>query len=91
MALTFTEKLRGTIMGKAFRVYEVTHDGSATTIDASNLDLSYLDYAIANGMTALSSVADYDYMSGVTGTSPYVTFANALSAGTVCAVQAWGW
>lgn len=91
MALTFVEKLRGTTMGKAFRLYEVTHDGSATTIDAANLDLNYIDYAIVNGMTALSAVADYDYLSGVTGASPFVTFANALSSGSICAVQAWGW
>jgi hypothetical protein len=91
MALAFVEKLRGTTMGKAFRIYEVTHDGSATTIDASNLDLNYIDYAIVNGLTALSSVADYDYLSGTTGGSPYVTFGSALSASTVCVVQAWGW
>jgi hypothetical protein len=91
MALAFVEKLRGTQMGKAFRIYEVTHDGSATTIDASNLDLNYIDYAIVNGLTALSAVADYDYLSGTTGGAPYVTFANALSSSSVCVVQAWGW
>lgn len=91
MALTFVEKLRGTQMGKAFRIYEVTHDGSATTIDASNLDLNYIDYAIVNGLTALSSIADYDYLSGTTGASPYVLLANALSSGSICVVQAWGW
>ena len=91
MALAFVEKVRGTTMGKAFRIYEVTHDGSATTIDASNLDLNYIDYAIVNGLTALSSIADYDYLSGVTGGAQYVTFANALSSATVCVVQAWGW
>ncbi len=91
MALAFVEKIRGTTMGKAFRIYEVTHDGSATTIDASNLDLNYIDYAIVNGLVALSAVADYDYLSGTTGGAPYVTFANALSSGAVCVVQAWGW
>lgn len=91
MALTFVEKLRGTTMGKAFRIYEVTHDGSATTIDASNLDLNYIDYAVVNGLTALSAVADYDYLSGVTGGNTYVTFANALSASSIAVVQAWGW
>ncbi len=91
MALTFSEKLRGTQMGKAFRIYEVTHDGSVTTIDASDLDLNYIDYAIVNGLTALSAIADYDYLSGVTGSAKYVTFANALSAASVCVVQAWGW
>ena len=90
MALTFSEKLRGTTMGKAFRIFEVTHDGSVTTVEATDLDMNYIDYAIVNGMTALSSVADYDYLSGtVSGT--YVTLAGALSSSSKFVIRAWGW
>jgi len=90
MALTFVEKIRGTMMGKAFRIAEVTHDGSVTTVEATDLDLNYIDYAIVNGITALSSVADYDYLSGaVSGT--YVTLGSALSASSKFVIRAWGW
>lgn len=90
MALTFVEKVRGTTMGKAFRVAEVTHDGSITTIEATDLDLNYIDYAIVNGIFALSAMSDYDYLSGATS-GTYVTLANALTSTTKCVIRAWGW
>jgi hypothetical protein len=89
MALTFSQKLRMSMGNKAFRVYEVTHDGSTTTIEASDLDMNYIDYALVRSITALSSVADFDYLSG-TVSGPYVTLANALSASAKCAIEAWG-
>lgn len=89
MALTFVEKVRGTMIGKAFRVYEVTGDGSTTTVDASDLDLSYIDYAIVNGISVLSGVADYAYLSTTSGT--FVVLGNATSTPCDFAIQAWGW
>ena len=89
MALTFSEKVRGTMMGKAFRVYEVTGDGSATTVKATDLDMSYIDYAIVNGISVLSGVADYAYLSTFSGT--FVVLGAATSTPCNFAIQAWGW
>lgn len=58
MALTFTDKLDNKhpdISGLAFRVYEVTHDGSETSMDASDFDLSYIYSAIPGGGTIVLS------------------------------------
>lgn len=89
MALSFSEKLRGQEMGKAFRVYQVTHDASATTIEANMLDLDYIEYAIAQTMTAVGAVADYDCLAVATG--KFVTLTTAQSSGAICVIQAWGW
>ena len=58
MALTFTDKLGGkhpSIGGMAFRIYEVTHDGSETSMDASSFDLTYIYSAIPGGGTIVLS------------------------------------
>ena len=54
MALTFSDKMEGkhlAIGGVAFRVYEVTHDGSETSMAASDFDLTYIYSAIPCGGT----------------------------------------
>ena len=90
MALSFSQKIRGKQGNKAFRVYEVTVDGSATTIEASALDLNYIDYAIVQLIAPMSAVANWQYLSGaVSGT--YVTLANAGDASDKIAIMAWGW
>lgn len=89
MALSFTEKVSTRIGRRKFKVYEVTHDGSATTVDASSLGLNYIDYALVNSKTALSSVADLARLSTVTGTN--VLLGAALSADTVDIIQVWGY
>ena len=60
MALTFVDKMDSKhlrIDGVAFRVYEVTHDGSETSMDASDFDLSYIYSAIPGGGTIVLSAA----------------------------------
>ncbi len=42
MALTFTEKFRGEFAGEKMKSFEVTCDGSVTTITAGDLDMSYI-------------------------------------------------
>lgn len=64
MALTFTDKLGGqhpSIGGMAFRVYEVTHDGSETSMDASSFDLTYIYSAIPGGGTTVLSATSTAY------------------------------
>jgi hypothetical protein len=88
MALTFTEKVRQRMGRKRYHVFEITHDGSATTIDASSVGLNYIDYALATSKTALSSVADLARLSTTAGES--IQFGGALSSGAVDVVQFWG-
>jgi len=89
MALSFSQKVRDRFGSKAYRVYEVTHDGSATTIDASNLDMHHIEYAFLHPITALSSVADLPRLSGTTS-GPFVTMV-AMSSGSVNSIIAYGW
>lgn len=89
MALSFSQKVRDRFGSKAFRVYEVTHDGSATTIDASAIDMNYIEYGIILPVTALSSVADVPRLSGTTS-GEYVTMV-AMSADSVNTFMAFGW
>jgi hypothetical protein len=90
MALAFTQKIREKMGTKEFRVYEVNIDGSATTIEASDLDLNYIDYAVVQLNAAMSAVANYQYLSGATS-GKYVTLANTGDASDDIIIQAWGW
>lgn len=49
MALLFTQKLRTSLGGKAFRCYEVTCDGTNVSIDASDLDMNFISTAMVMG------------------------------------------
>ena len=76
---------------RKFRVAQVTADGSGTTIPASHLELAYIDHAIMSPQkAALSSVADYNYLTYATATHT-LTMAAAGSADAVMDLQAWGW
>ena len=88
MANTFSKKVRISMGSKAFRVYEVTSDTS-TTINASDLDMNYIEYAVLTPVTAMSSAADYPILSGTT-TGQYVTIVSQ-DASNVVAIMAWGW
>ena len=90
MALTFSKKIRGNMGDKEFRLYEVTPDGSITTINASEIDLNYIDYAVVQLIAPMSAVASWPYLSG-TLSGQYVTLANAGDASDKIAVMAWGW
>ena len=90
MALTFTKKVRHKMGSKAFRVYEVVPDGSVTTINASDLDLNNIDYAVVQLIAPMSAVGSWQYLSGATS-GKYVTLAGAGDASDVIAIMAWGW
>ena len=46
MALSFSEKGRGDIGGRDFRCYQVTADGTTVTINASDIDMHYIETAM---------------------------------------------
>lgn len=89
MALTFSEKVRQSDGVKAKRVYEITSDGSVTTINASDLGMNYIEYAVLTPVSAMSSAADYPILSGVT-TGIFVTMV-VQDSGNINAIEAWGW
>jgi hypothetical protein len=89
MALTFSEKVRMSMGNKAMRVYEVTSDGSVTTINATDLGMNYIEYAVLTPVSAMSSAADYPILSGTT-TGVYVTMV-VQDSGNINAIEAWGW
>lgn len=90
MALTFSEKFRMTAGGRAFRMYEVTADGSTVSIDASTLDLTQIEFASITppaGLIGTVSItaSDLATVTGSTLTSITVTgaaFGDAVTVGT---------
>ena len=80
---------------RKLRIAQVTADGSGTTIPASHLDMNYIDHAILSlQKAALSSVADYNYLTDTFTASAgatTLTMAAAGSSGAVMDLQAWGW
>ncbi|OFW61314.1 MAG: hypothetical protein A2W01_11205 [Candidatus Solincola sediminis] len=89
MALTFTQKQRYSVGGHAYRLYEITHDGAATTINASDIDLNHINVGIPHTTAVLSNVADMDRLSGDTS-GTFVTLV-VNSAGATLMFEAWGW
>lgn len=76
MALTFTEKFRASLGGKEFRAFEITCDGSVTSITAANLDMAYIDNCIITCKADLHSVATtWDPASLADGAGDSVTIA----------------
>ena len=55
MTLTFSEQTRDPTRIK--RAFLVTLDGSITTIDASSLDMHYIDSALITGVSIASDIA----------------------------------
>jgi hypothetical protein len=93
MALTFSDKLGSkhpSIGGMAFRVYEVTHDGSETSIDASSFDLTYFYSAILGSgtMPVTSGSSPLPGLATNHGASLSMT---ALSAGATSIIWAMGY
>ena len=84
MALTFTKRLEMSVGNKKMSMYDVTHDGSETSIDASDIGLHYVDTAMVCGGTT----ADYADLTTTYGASLAVT---ALSSGAVAVIWAIGW
>ena len=90
MALTFSEKTRMALGGKAFRAYEVTHDGSETSMDASDFDLNYIDAAIAGPGTQVLSATSVAYADLTTTYGTSIAF-TALSSGATTVIWAIGY
>lgn len=92
MALTFVQKMYGSDGDKRHVVYQVTHDESTTAIAASSLGMNYIDYALAFPVT-LTTTIDGSKVSrlSIAGPSHTVALANALSAGELFTIEAWGW
>ena len=89
MALSFSLKLNQRLGRKRYKVYEVTHDGSETSIDASDVGLNYIDYSMLDNLGALSSdAADFNYMGTTSGKA--IAMTSALSASAVDVLQVWG-
>ena len=61
MALTFNQKCKAHIGGMAFRAYEVTSDGSTTTIDASDLDMYDIGVIFFQPKEDLSFATNLDF------------------------------
>ena len=92
MALTFSEKINSQQGRRKMKVYEITHDGSTVAVNASDLGMNYIDYAIAGDCVIPTSITgDAISRLSITGASIAVSFANALSSGATSWLQAWGW
>ena len=92
MALTFTDKLGGVhipLGGKAFRCYEVTHDGSETSMNASDFELDYVDAAIAGPGTQVLSATSTAY-ADLTTSQGKILAMTALSSGATTIIWAIG-
>lgn len=50
MALTITQKVRESLNGRAFRVYEIVHDGSTLSITAGSMEMTYIDAIVAHSV-----------------------------------------
>ena len=92
MSLTFTKKLRMSSGDKLMVIYEVAHDYATTTVNASDLEMNYIDYAITVPVTMVTSMdgAHFAVLS-IAGPSTAVAYADKLCADCVTAIQAWGW
>ena len=92
MALTFVQKMFGFDGNKRHALYEVTHDEGTVTINATDIGLNYIDYALVVPVTLTTTIdGDKMHMLSDGGPGPTVTLANALSAGEIFALEAWGW
>lgn len=89
MALTFTKKLIMNVGNKKLSMYDVTHDGTETSIDASDLGLHYVDHAIAGQNDTGTDVATFT--NGLTSNSGSSIDMTALSALAVTSIWAFGW
>ncbi len=89
MALTFTKKVAISMGSKAFRLYDVTHDGSATDIAAAKLELNYVDGAIcAASVFPVSSGGTSIHNTDLSTNSGATLVMAALSSGAISTIMA---
>lgn len=87
MASTVVEQARGDCGGKALRSYLVTADGSNLTIDASALDLHYIDSAQVAGVSMSGNVAP----TLCVGAGTYLLLSDTCVTGDTINLWAWGY
>ena len=90
MALTFTKRISMPMGSKAFRLYEVTHDGSETSMDASDFELNYIEGAAAMPGTQVLSAGSTVYCDLTTTFGSSIAF-SALSSGATTVIMAIGY
>jgi len=91
MALTFTKKIRMSSGDKMMVIYEVTADTATATINATDLEMNYIDYALVVPVTIPTSITGKAFPAcTVAGPSTAVTI-QVMSTGSLFAIQAWGW
>ena len=96
MAFTITERMRGDVAGTAFRMYEITHDESATAITAASMDLHHVLHIDGHPGLLASTAADLSTFNGYMGLSitagnAGITFHSANPVGTKWNVSVYGW
>jgi len=89
MALTFTKRISMPMGSKAFRLYDVTHDGSETSMDASDFELNYIDGAAAMTGTMPLSATSAAFTDLTTNNGEYLAF-TALTSGAITTIMAIG-
>ena len=77
---TLSEKVSERIGRKKFKIYQATHDGTATDVTAASCGFNYISWATCTSQTALSSAADMPVLSTAYGTTIVM---NNLSSGTL--------
>ena len=91
MALTFTKKIHMSSGDKKMHIYVVTADTATATINASDLEMEYIDYALVFPVTIPDSITGTAFPAlTAAGPSTAVTCI-VMSTGALFAIQAWGW
>ena len=92
MALTFTERFatKMDISGKLFRAYEVTHDGSTATANATDFQMHYIEHCIATPGTQVLSATSTAYCDLTTSYGAAIAF-TALSSGATINLWLFGY
>lgn len=90
MALTFGTIQRGFFGKKRMHIVPVTHDGSETSIDASDLDMNYIDHAFGAPNTVPVGSAGTTDQIDLTTYSGKALAMTALSSGAICTIIAIG-
>jgi len=80
MTLAFTEQGRADIGGREFRCYQVTCDGSTKTIEASDLDMHYIESAMVGQKADISGTQSLDMgeLTDAVGSTVTVTHTGAV-------------
>jgi len=61
MALTLSETFRWTAGGRAFRMYDITHDEATSTVYAVSMDLEYIEGFLDGGTHYTSAPGALSY------------------------------